>query len=187
MVVKPVPVPLLSRLPLIGPVLFELDIFGYLSLAAVILLGVLFYKTEWGVSLEAVGEHPLAADTAGLSVEKIRFMACLANGALGGLGGAYLTMSKLGFFIENVTAGKGYIALVAVILGRRNPMGVFLAALVIGAAEALQFRLQTSGVNIPSQVFTMFPYIMTVAALLFSAGRGRDPAALGIPYDRDRR
>jgi simple sugar transport system permease protein len=185
-VVKAVPVPLLSRIPLIGPVLFELDIFGYLSLAAVILLCALFYKTEWGVSLHAVGEHPRAADTAGLPVERIRYMAALTNGMLGGLGGAYLVMSRLGFFIENVTAGKGYIALVVVILGRRNPAGVFLAALVIGAAEALQFRLQTSGVDIPSQVFTMFPYIMTVLALLFSVGRSRDPAALGIPYERDR-
>jgi simple sugar transport system permease protein len=186
-VFKPVPVPLLSSIPFIGPVLFELDIFGYLSLAAVILLSILFYKTEWGVSLHAVGEHPRAADTAGLPVERIRYMASLANGVLGGLGGAYLTMAKLGFFIENVTAGKGYIALVVVILGRRNPIGVFLAALVIGAAEAMQFRLQTSGVDIPSQVFTTFPYIMTVLALLFSIGRSRDPAALGIPYDRDHR
>ena len=187
MVVKPVPIPLLSRIPLIGLVLFELDIFGYLCLGAVILLCLLYYKTEWGVSLHAVGEHPRAADTAGLPVERIRFMAALANGILGGLGGAYLPMAKLGFFSENITSGKGYIALVAVILGRRNPAGVFLAALVIGAAEALQFRLQTSGINIPSQVFTMFPYIMTVLALLFSIGRSRDPAALGIPYDRDQR
>jgi simple sugar transport system permease protein len=187
MVLKPVPIPLLSRIPLIGPVLFELDIFGYLCLGTVILLALLFYKTEWGVSLHAVGEDPRAADTAGLPVERIRFMAALTNGILGGLGGAYLPMAKLGFFIENVTSGKGYIALVVVILGRRNPAGVFLAALIIGAAEALQFRLQTSGLRIPSQVFTMFPYLMTVAALLFSIGRSRDPAALGIPYDRDRR
>ncbi|MDR3148181.1 MAG: ABC transporter permease [Treponema sp.] len=185
-VVKPISVPLLSRLPLVGPVLFELDVFGYLCLGAVILLCVLFYKTEWGVSLHAVGEHPRAADTAGLRVERIRLMAALANGVLGGLGGAYLTMAKLGFFIENISAGKGYIALVTVILGRRNPVGVFLAALIIGAAEALQFRLQTSGVNIPSQVFTSFPYLMTVIALLFSIGRSRDPAALGVPYERDR-
>jgi simple sugar transport system permease protein len=184
-VVKPVPVPLLSRLPFIGPILFQLDIFGYLSIAAVILLCVLFYKSEWGVSLHAVGEHPRAADTAGLPVERIRLMACLANGFLGGLGGAYLTMAKLGFFIENITAGRGYIALVTVILGRRNPAGVFLAALVIGAAEALQFRLQTSGINIPSQVFTMFPYVTTVFVLFFSIGRSRDPAALGVPYERN--
>jgi simple sugar transport system permease protein len=184
-VVKPVAIPFLSRLPFIGPILFELDIFGYLCITAVILLCILFYKSEWGVSLHAVGEHPRAADTAGLPVERIRLMACLANGILGGLGGAYLTMAKLGFFIENVSAGRGYIALVTVILGRRNPAGVFLAALVIGAAEALQFRLQTSGVNIPSQVFTMFPYIMTVLVLLFSVGRSRDPAALGVPYERN--
>jgi simple sugar transport system permease protein len=184
--VKPVSIPLLSKLPVLGPVFFELDIFGYITAAAVVLLCLLFYKTEWGISLLAAGEHPRAADTAGLSVERIRFLACAVNGVLGGLGGAYLTTAKLGFFIENVTAGKGYIALVTVILGRRNPVGVLLAALVLGAAEALQFRLQTSGVNIPSQVFTMFPYLITVAALLFSIGRDHTPAALGIPYERDR-
>jgi len=162
-----------------------MDIFGYATIVAIVLLCILFYKTEWGISLHAVGEHPRAADTAGLPVERIRFLACIANGCLGGLGGAYLTMSKLGFFIENVTAGRGYIALVTVILGRRNPVGVFLAAMVLGAAEALQFRLQTSGVNIPSQVFTMFPYLITVVVLLFSIGRDRTPAALGIPYKRD--
>jgi simple sugar transport system permease protein len=184
---KPIAVPLLSRIPILGSVFFYQDIFCYFCYAAVLLLWILFYKTEWGVSLHAVGEHPRAADTAGLSVAGIRFLACCANGILGGLGGAYLSMVKLGFFIENVTAGKGYIALVTVILGRRNPIGVFIAALVIGAAEALQFRLQTSGINIPSQFFTMFPYVITVAALLFSIGRSQNPSALGIPYNRNER
>jgi simple sugar transport system permease protein len=172
----------LPAINVLNPLVFEL-----ITGAAVVLLCILFYKTEWGVSLHAAGEAPRAADTAGLSVEKIRYLACFANGILGGLGGAYLTIVKLGFFIENVTAGKGYIALVVVLLGRRNPLGVLLASLVLGAAEALQFRLQTSGINIPSQVFTMFPYIITVVALLFSLGRNRDPNALGIPYERDKR
>ena len=185
-IVKPISIPLLSRIPVIGPVFFQMDIFGYAAAAAVVLLCVLFYKTEWGVSLLATGEHPRAADTAGLPVEKIRFLACVANGVLGGMGGAYLTVSRLGFFTENVTAGRGYIALVTVILGRRNPLGVFLAALALGSAEALQFRLQTAGMNIPSQVFTMFPYVITVAVLLFSIGRDNTPAALGIPYDREK-
>ena len=185
-VVKPIAIPLLSRIPIIGPVFFEMDIFGYITVITVILLCIYFYKTEWGISLLAAGEHPRAADTAGLPVERIRFLACLANGCLGGLGGAYLTVSRLGFFTENVTAGRGYIALVTVILGRRNPLGVFLAALLLGAAEALQFRLQTSGMNIPSQVFTMFPYVITVLVLLFSVGRDHSPAALGIPYERNK-
>jgi len=184
--VKSISIPLLSRIPVIGPVFFQMDVFGYAAAAAVVLLCILFYRTEWGVSLLATGEHPRAADTAGLPVERIRFLACVVNGVLGGMGGAYLTVSRLGFFTENVTAGRGYIALVTVILGRRNPLGVFLAALVLGFAEALQFRLQTAGMNIPSQVFTMFPYVITVAVLLFSIGRDNTPAALGIPYEREK-
>ena len=184
--VKSISIPLFSRIPVIGQVFFQMDVFGYAAAVAVVLLCILFYKTEWGVSLLATGEHPRAADTAGLPVERIRFLACIVNGVLGGMGGAYLTVSRLGFFAENVTAGRGYIALVTVILGRRNPLGVFLAALALGSAEALQFRLQTAGMNIPSQVFSMFPYVITVAVLLFSIGRDNTPAALGIPYEREK-
>jgi simple sugar transport system permease protein len=146
----------LPSINVVPPLVFGLDVFGLLMVLTIGALLVLFYKTQWGISLHATGEAPRAADTAGLPVERIRCLACAANGVLGGLGGAYLSLAKLGFFIENITAGKGYIALVTVILGRRNPLGVFLAALVIGAAEALQFRLQTAGLQIPSQVFTRY-------------------------------
>ena len=186
-VMKPVDIPLLWRIPVIGPALFKQDVFVYLMLAMVVLLGVFFNKTEWGVSLHAAGEHPRAADTAGLNVNRIRYLACLVNGILGGLGGTYLSLVKLGFFQENVTAGKGYIALVTVILGRRNPKGVLAAALVVGAAEALQIRLQTTGIPVPSQLFTMFPYVVTVLVLLFAAGKSHDPSALGVPYERHNR
>ena len=137
--------------------------------------------------MHAVGEHPIAADTAGISVTTVRYVAALLNGMLGGLGGAYLTIVKLGFFQENLTAGKGYIALVTVILGKRTPFGVLGAALIIGGAEALQIRLQTAGTNIPSQLFAMFPYLMTILALLLTIGSSGDPTALGTPYDRNRR
>lgn len=186
-VIKPIQIPILSRIPILGQALFHQDIFVYLAIALVIGLSVFFYKTEWGVSLHAVGEHPRAADTAGLQVNTIRYLACLANGLLGGMGGAYLVLVKLGFFMENLTAGKGYIALVTVILGRRNPWGVMGAALVVGAAEALQIRLQTMGIPIPSQVFSMFPYVVTIVVLLFSIGKSSDPSALGVPYERDKR
>lgn len=186
-VLKPVPIPLLSRIPIVGEALFAQDPFVYVLYAMVILLLVFFYKTEWGVILHAVGEAPRAADTAGIKVNTVRYLACVANGVLGGLGGAYLTLVKLGFFMENLTSGKGYIALVAVILGRRNPLGVLCAALVIGSAEALQIRLQTLGSTIPSQAFTMLPYIVTVVVLMLSMGKGHDPAALGLPYERDKR
>ncbi|MEA5030721.1 MAG: ABC transporter permease [Sphaerochaeta sp.] len=181
------PIPLLSSIPFIGQVLFSQNLFVYLTLGCMVLAHICFYKTDFGVALHAVGEHPIAADTAGLQVHTIRYIAALFNGILGGLGGAYLTTVKLGFFQENITAGKGYIALVAVILGKRTPFGILGAALVIGGAEALQIRLQTAGTGIPSQLFAMFPYLMTIAALLLTIGSAHDPAALGIPYDRDKR
>ncbi|WP_320130294.1 ABC transporter permease [uncultured Sphaerochaeta sp.] len=186
-VIKTFKIPLLSRLPLLGEAIFNQDPFVYLLLLLVLLTWILFYKTEWGIILLAVGENPRAADTAGIAVNKVRYLACFANGLLGGLGGTYLSLVKLGFFMENLTAGKGFIALVTVILGRRNPVGVLLASMVIGSAEALQIRLQTMGTNIPAQVFTMLPYVVTVVVLLFSIGRNQDPSALGIPYDRDKR
>lgn len=186
-ILKRMRVPILSRIPLLGEALFNQDLFVYVLLFSILLLLVVFYKTEWGVILKAVGENPRAADTAGLHVEKVRYSAACANGILGGLGGAYLSLAKLGFFQENLTSGKGYIALVAVILGRRNPLGVFVAALVIGAAEALQIRLQTMGSTIPSQVFTMLPYVVTILVLFLSIGKRSEPSALGVAYERDKR
>lgn len=186
-VLQDMPIPLLSAIPVIGDILFTQNIFVYLTVACMFCAHIIFFKTDYGVALHAVGEHPVAADTAGLPVNTIRYIAALLNGMLGGLGGAYLTIVKLGFFQENLTAGKGYIALVAVILGKRKPFGVLGAALIIGGAEALQIRLQAAGTGIPSQVFAMFPYLMTILALLLTIGTSGDPAALGVPYDRDRR
>ncbi len=181
------PIPLLSGIPVLGPALFSQSIFEYALYFLVAGSWVVFYRTEWGVSLTAVGEHPRAADTAGLNVGRVRYLACLVNGILGGLGGAYITIAQLGFFMEDVNAGRGYIALVAVILGRRNPLGILLSALVIGLAQALQLQLQTLKIGIPSQAFSMLPYVAAVVVLLFSIGKGRDPAALGVPYERDKR
>lgn len=186
-VVESIRIPLLSKIPIIGEVLFNQNIFVYLTFLLVILIWVFFYKTEWGINLSAVGEHPRAADSAGLNVFSIRYLACLVNGILGGLAGTYISLAQLGFFQENVTAGKGYIAMVAVILGRRNPFGVFFASLIIGFADALQFNLQTLGFPIPSQVFTMFPYLVAVIVLLFSIGKSNNPTALGVPYERNKR
>jgi len=181
------PLPLLSKIPLIGPILFNQNIFVYLMFLAVVGFSIVFYKTDWGVNLTAVGEHPRAADTAGINVFRTRYIACLINGLFGGMAGAYITICQLGFFQEDVTSGKGYMALVAVILGRRNPLGVLAAALIIGFAEALQFNLQTIGIPIPSQAFSMIPYVSAVIVLLFSIGKSADPAALGIPYERSKR
>ncbi|AET69594.1 putative ABC-type transport system, permease component [Desulfosporosinus orientis DSM 765] len=180
-------IPLLSDIPIVGPALFNQNIFVYIALAGIVLTAVFFYKTEWGINLHAVGEHPQAANSAGLNVFAIRYFACLVNGILGGLGGASITLGQLGFFMENVTSGRGYIALVVVILGRRNPVGILAAAMVIGFSQALQYNLQTLGFPIPTQVFSMFPYAVAVIVLFLSIGKSIDPAALGIPFERNKR
>lgn len=186
-VVQPIAIPLLSQIPFFGSIMFNQDIFVYFTFIAAVFTWFLFFRSEWGINLHAVGEHPRAADSAGLNVSRIRYLSALTNGFFGGLAGCYLTLSLLGFFIENITSGKGYIALVVVILGRRNPIGIFLAALLIGSAETLQFRIQLIGSDIPSQVFIMFPYVLTILVLLFSIGKSKDPSALGIPFIRDSR
>lgn len=182
-----VAIPFLSGIPVLGPALFNQNIFVYIALLGIVLTGVFFYKTEWGINLQAVGEHPQAANSAGLNVLAIRYLACLLNGILGGLAGASITLGQLGFFMENVTSGRGYIALVVVILGRRNPVGILAAAMVIGFSQALQYNLQTLGFPIPTQVFTMFPYAVAVIVLFLSIGKSIDPAALGIPFERNKR
>lgn len=186
-VVKPIKIPLLSDIPVVGDVLFNQDIFVYFTVFACIISYIILYKTVWGINIDSIGEHPKAADTVGLNVKRTRYITAIINGCLGGLGGAYLTLALLGFFMENITSGKGFIALVVVILGRRNPFGVLLAALLVGTAEALQYRLQTLGLGLPSQVFIMLPYVVTVIVLLFSIGKGKDPSALGISYKRSAR
>jgi len=186
-VVKQLPIPYLSDIPIIGNLLFNQDIFVYFTIFACFVSYIILYKTVWGTNIDSIGEHPKAADTVGLNVKRTRYITAVINGCLGGLGGAYLTLAMLGFFMENITSGKGFIALVVVILGRRNPFGVLLAALLVGAAEALQYRLQTLGLGLPSQVFIMLPYVVTVIVLLFSIGRGSDPSALGIPFKRSSR
>ncbi len=180
-------IPVLSKIPILGKALFQQDIVFYSML--IIIIGTYFflYKTEWGVQITSVGENPRAVDSAGLNVFKLRYLVCAFNGAVCGLAGAYMTIVQFGFFIENITAGRGYIALAAVTLGRRNPVGVFLAALLIGATEAVQYNLQTTGVQIPSQFFTILPYIVSIVVLLFSIGKTRDPKALSKPFIRDER
>ena len=180
-------IPLLSDIPVIGAPLFNQNILVYILYVAVIACSVVFYKTEWGVNLTAVGENPRAADTAGLNVFKIRYITCAVNGVFGGLGGAYITLAQLGYFQEDIVSGKGYIALVAVILGRRNPAAILLSAMIIGFAESLQFTLQAKGYPLPSQAFSMLPYVVAVVVLLFSIGKSANPAALGVPYERSKR
>ncbi len=180
-------IPGLSSIPLIGDALFNQDIFTYFLYVLIIVMTVFYAKTAKGLAFQAVGEHPRAADAAGIPVHKYQYIAMLVNGILGGIGGAYLVLVQLGVFTENMISGRGYIALAAVILGRYTPVGTFGAALIFGGANALQIRLQAVGVPLPAQALAMLPYIITLIALLGSIGRSNEPESLSKPYIRGSR
>lgn len=180
-------IPLLSKIPFVGEAFFNKDIITYLSYILILIVTVFMGKTVWGMQLKSVGENPRASDTVGIKVYRIQYLAALVNGMLGGLGGAYLILGQLGVFSENVTAGKGYISLAVVVFGKRSPIGVFLASVFFGAAEAFQFRLQNLGINLPTQIFTGLPYMLTVIALIIFAKKNENPNALGKPYVRHNR
>lgn len=180
-------IPVLSEIPIIGEGLFHQDILTYIVYALIILTFIFYKKTSLGLSFSSIGESPYAADTAGISVYKYQYISMALNGIFGGLGGAYLILVQLGAFTENITSGRGYIALAAVILGRYSPVGMALAALVFGGASGLQIRLQAMGVPLPAQALNMIPYIITLLALLFFVGKNKKPESLAKPYIRGSR
>lgn len=180
-------IPVLASIPFIGEAFFNQDIFTYVLYVLIVLAAVFYKKTNLGLSFAAVGEHPKASEAAGIPVHKYQFIAMLFNGLLGGVGGAYLVLVQLGTFTENMTSGRGYIALAAVILGRYTPYGTFGAALLFGAANALQIRLQAIGVPISSNLLSMLPYVITLVALLGSVGKNSQPEGLSKPYIRGTR
>ncbi|MEP0751687.1 ABC transporter permease [Trichocoleus sp. Lan] len=172
----------LQNIPVIGNLLFNQDPLIYLLFLLVPLSTYLLFRTSLGLSLRAVGEYPRAADTAGVSVTKVRYIAVTLSGCLAGLGGAYLTLVHVRFFVEDMSAGRGFIALAALIFGRWHPVSTALACLLFGATEALQLRIQAFNLNIPYQFLVMLPYVIALLALVGLAGKSTPPAALGIPY-----
>lgn len=180
-------IPLLSDIPVIGEAFFSHDILAYIGFLLTIVFFVLIRYTRLGLNTTAIGDNPMAADTAGVHVERRQLIASFVSGLLGGAGGAYMTIAQLGLFNDNLTAGRGYIALAAVILGRYSPVGVFLAALLFGIANALEIRIQALGVQIPTQALAMLPYVITLLALLLTSGRNKAPEALAKPYIRGSR
>ncbi len=175
-------IPGLKNIPIIGNLLFNQDPLIYLLFLLVPLSTYLLFRTSLGLSLRAVGEYPRAADTAGVSVTKVRYVAVTLSGCLAGLGGAYLTLVHVRFFVEDMSAGRGFIALAALIFGRWHPVSTALACLLFGATEALQLRIQAFNLNIPYQFLVMLPYVIALLALVGLAGKSTPPAALGVPY-----
>jgi len=179
-----IPIPILSKIPVVGPILFTHTIVVYLMVAVVSVVTFALYKTKWGLRTRAIGEHPTAADTVGIDVNKLRFRNVIISGLIAGVGGAFYTVGSVGAFGKEMTAGAGFIALAALIFGKWSPIGALFAALLFGFATNLQSTLSIIGVAIPSEFMLMVPYIATIIAVTGLVGRVRAPAADGIPYRR---
>jgi simple sugar transport system permease protein len=178
-------IPLLAKIPLLGPILFNTNFFVYLMFILLIVIQVALFSTRWGLRVRSVGEHPKAADTLGINVIKTRYMAVLLGGLVAGLAGAFYTLGSVGRFDEGMTAGKGFIGLAAMIFGNYSPFGAMGAGLLFGFADSLGSKLSLLGSAIPSTLMSTAPYVITMIALAGFVGKGHVPAADGIPYDKE--
>jgi simple sugar transport system permease protein len=169
----------------IGPILFSNNMFVYAMFFFLVLIHVGLFKTRWGLRLRSVGEHPKAADTLGINVFRTRYMAVILGSMMAGFAGAYFTLGSVGRFDEVMTAGRGFIALAAMIFGNWTPFGSFGAGLLFGFADSLASKLAILGVKIPSEFLLMTPYIATMIVLAGVVGRAQMPAADGTPYEKE--
>ncbi|WP_322921265.1 ABC transporter permease [Nocardioides renjunii] len=176
------PIPILGDIPLIGPILFRQTPLVYVLYVVVALVAYALYRTRWGLRVRAVGEHPKAADTVGIKVNRTRYRTILLAGLIAGMGGAYYSLVSVSQFNREMTGGAGYIALAAVIFGKWDPIRATLAALLFGFASNLQGVLSAIGSPVPSQFMLMLPYLVTIFAVAGLVGRSRPPAADGVPY-----
>ncbi len=179
-----IPIPLLSKIPIIGPVVFEQNILVYLMFILLAATHIMLFYTRWGLRTRAVGEHPKAADTLGIDVYLTRYVNVVMGGMVAGLAGSFLVLGSVGRFDELMTAGKGFIGLAAMIFGKWMPFGTLGAALIFGFSDSLQTRLAILSVPIPSQFLLMAPYLVTMIVLAGVVGEANAPAADGQPYDK---
>ncbi len=189
----PLKIPLLSDIPILGKVLFSHDVLVYLSYSLVIISTIFLFNTKWGLYLRSSGENPRAVDAMGISVNKVRYIATVIGGGITAIGGAYLSIAYTQMWIENMTAGKGWIAVALVIFAIWHPLRAALGAYLFGGVGVLQLYIQAAGSRIPAPLLLMLPYVLTIVVLLIiSIKRGKGvllgaPASLGIPYDREER
>jgi general nucleoside transport system permease protein len=183
---QPLHIPLLSKIPILGPVLFGQTILFYATLLLAWIAYFILFKTNLGLAMRASGENPAAAASAGISVVRMRYLGTLLSGAGAGMAGGYLVLAQVGMFRESIVSGQGFIALGIVIFGRWNPLKAAVAAIIFGACDALQMSLQIFGTHVPSQLLLALPYIVTILAIsgLFG-GKAVQPAALMTPYVRE--
>jgi simple sugar transport system permease protein len=183
------PLPVLRDIPVLGPILFQQDPLVYLSYVIVPAAWYVLYRTRWGLNIRAVGESPEAADAMGVDVARVRYACVVIGGILAGLGGAFLSTAYTGMWIENMTAGRGWIAVALVIFATWDPLRAVVGAYLFGGVNALQLHLQAAGTRLPVYLLLMAPYIFTIIVLVFATqetARKRlgAPAALSIPYSR---
>jgi len=181
---KPLKIPFLGDIPLLGPMLFNHTVIAYIAFLLVPIAWFVLFRTTWGLSVRAAGMTPQAVDTLGVSVSKIRYQCLIIGGMLAGLAGATLTVANTHMFMDNITAGRGFIAIALVYFGRWSPWGILAGSLLFSMADSLQLWVQVLGINFPYELAVMLPYIVTIAALMISFGRIWPPAALGKPYER---
>ena len=182
-----VPIPGLSQIPILGDILFNQNVLVYVAVLLSIFLWYFLYRTSAGLALRSVGENPLAADSLGVNVNLMRYVATTAGGMLIGLAGAYLPMVYTGTFTDGMTRGRGWIAIALTFFGGWSPLTIFLGSLFFSGIEILAYRVQVAGVGIPYQFLLMLPYVATILIMVFTFGRARVPAFLGQNYDRERR
>ena len=178
-------IPLLSKIPIIGPVFFQNSIFVYAMLILMVVIHIALQKTRWGLRVRAVGEHPKAADTLGINVFRTRYMAVLLGGLIAGLAGAFFTLGSVGRFDKLMTSGKGFIGLAAMLFGNYSPAGSFGAGMLFGFADSLGTRLSILNVPIPADFLLMAPYVATMILLAGVVGKSTPPAADGVPYEKE--
>jgi general nucleoside transport system permease protein len=178
-------VPLLSTIPVIGPIFFQNQFVTYAMLVLILVVHFVLFKTVWGLRTRACGEHPRAAETAGINVYFVRYVNVIASGALAGLGGAYFSLQQIGNFLPNMTGGRGFIALAAMIFGKWTPLGAFAASLLFAGSDQVGSRLQSVfNVPVPLQFLGMLPYVLTIIVVAGAMGRAVAPAAVGRPYKK---
>jgi simple sugar transport system permease protein len=185
---KPLPIPILSDIPVLGPAVFSQFSLVYMAIVAIPLSAFVLYRTPWGLSVRMVGENPRAADSAGVGVIRTRMAAVVLGGALMGLGGAFLTMAQFNAFTFGVVSGRGWVAIALVVFGRWDPWRSAGAALLFAFVDALQLRMQASGLgHIPYEAFLMLPFVLTIVAMALMSRNAVAPSALLKPFRREER
>jgi len=178
-------IPLLSKIPFLGPILFNQNIMTYIALLLVPVIWFVIYRTRLGLLIRGLGEYPRAVDVKGISVNKYRYLAVVFGGMMAGLGGSFLTIGSSGLFVQEISAGRGWLAIVIVIAGNWQPGRILLATLIFALLDAFQLQIQAVGVQIPYQILLAMPYIFAILVLMGSRAKSIPPGSLGEPYSRE--